>query len=367
MWYETHFVKPIVGKRRDYKDFSNPLFETRISYLNYSGEEVKVACRNGLKFSIKSNTAFGRKDFIIRVEMYMSETTKLEILNQVNNATDRDSDELKVMKQFIDQSTMNKELGQYEMILEYPVELDDIKRKGGVAYIEDCDVMLGVGVSTKVLTHPHSSEGRIRDSFVEPLLTEGFSSDYVFVENSGKINKLFLRLGNKVFTLNAVKDNSREEGVYIRNSEESNIVTKVDLSDDLLNYGIYKTYLEANDLNKEVMDMKYKNELATIENELKGKNIELTRIRGELDKQKIEYDKNKIELEAKYQQELRQLDLEMKKNELLQAERKNSVKDYYEERSYQRKDSSEWMKMLPTVIVGIGSILLAFKTFGSGK
>ena len=44
--------------------------------------------------------------------------------------------------------------------------------------------------------------------------------------------------------------------------------------------------------------------------------------------------------------------------------RRVEMKDLYEERSQRRKDSGESLKFLPNLIIGLGAVFLAIRSFG---
>ena len=73
---------------------------------------------------------------------------------------------------------------------------------------------------------------------------------------------------------------------------------------------------------------------------------------------------------AKASEENQRLEAEIKRLDALRSRiehdaalERQRLKDYYESRAYARKDHSEVLKVLPSIIIGIGSILLAVKTF----
>ena len=66
----------------------------------------------------------------------------------------------------------------------------------------------------------------------------------------------------------------------------------------------------------------------------------------------MEREKYKNEIEILHSKEEHRLKME-----------REYVKDHYEDRSYVRKDSSEGLKMLPTIAMGIGALVIAFNAF----
>lgn len=102
-------------------------------------------------------------------------------------------------------------------------------------------------------------------------------------------------------------------------------------------------------------DMNEKSLLSKFE-ELERKS-QADRLAFEMENDKRERDHeqyiNKIKLDA--EKNLR--DLDILKDKLRREEDSNRRKDYYDERSYDRKDSSEIIKWLPGIILGAGLLL----------
>lgn len=357
--YQSVFTKPRLSSDVNDWRVRRPSCSFSISYFNHTERDLTVVPRNGLKIPLDSTPEYGKHDFIIRVDISLSGNTRVRVLNQIDRADESSENEIVVLKEYLKNQRTDFNGMVSELTLEYPIPIETILTNGGRIYLEDIDIVLGLSEFGKSLVHPFGQKGRILRTFVpkENGSQTGLSIEYEFVENSGKIDRLFVRSGTRVHQLIAVKDPTREEGVYIRNSETYNDVTFVTISDDLMEFGIYKTFADASELGDQLIERKHKSELLRLENSLKEKNIEITAM-------KAQFDREKFDIERRHQEQLRDIEIQQKKRELEDLERKNRVKDYYEERSYERKDSSEWLKAIPTIITGIAGVFLAFKAFG---
>ena len=90
----------------------------------------------------------------------------------------------------------------------------------------------------------------------------------------------------------------------------------------------------------------------------------------EFEREKHEYEKELLKLKIDHDSKIKELKEEYEKNKLEMAklldesklrveerkEKTEEVKDYYESRSYERKDTSETLKVLPTIITGVAGI-----------
>lgn len=332
----------------------DPIVSHRVSYYNYTGRDICVGLRNGFKFPILSTTTLGRDDFTVRVEFTLRDQAKDTVANQILFSNEGSCDGLSELKITV-KDNIDPLSRYHEVILEYSLTRDQLYSQTQGCYIEDLDILVGFTSDIGQIVHPFSREGRIiYNSFEERETSKtGFSLDYEFVNNHSHIDRLYVRMGTNVHALPGIKDAYREDGLYVRYGSHSSI-THVTLDDDenLESYGVFKSYSDALDFNVEMMNNKRKIELARIEAELKEKVLEITRLKNE-------FEREKIELEAKYQQDLREAELEYKRKEYRMNEEKARMKDYYEERSYTRKDNSEWLKSIPAVLTAIAGILVA--------
>jgi hypothetical protein len=88
-----------------------------------------------------------------------------------------------------------------------------------------------------------------------------------------------------------------------------------------------------------------------LKRELENSKLQAQRQQQDYEARKIELDREREEWRIRKDRE----DLERK----AEYER---MRDFYEYRSYQRKDTNEMLKYIPTLIVGLGAVFVAVKS-----
>jgi hypothetical protein len=102
-----------------------------------------------------------------------------------------------------------------------------------------------------------------------------------------------------------------------------------------------------------------KEELLNLEHQIQVEKAELARERQQHEKEMLDKEKALKEAEEARDRNARVIDEMRSEQEHRQKLERERVKDYYEDRSYERKDSNETLKFLPTLILGIGAAVAA--------
>ena len=387
MYYRTERIKmeltslttnPRPGTPSYYKDGLNPHLEITTSYLNYTGEELIVALRSGLVIDIPITYNFGKREFVICVTMTFSEEIKDSLLNRLNNVSEHSSNELKVIRDYIASERFKRVGGKYQINIEYPIDYKEHIEARSMLYITDADIVIAKKQYENIVGHPYSETSVIRNTFTnrKPTVDDMFLMDIEVNDTSGKYPYIYLRHGIEIYNIKTICNRMKKDGIYLNISGEQGRMLYIDFSDDMLKYGFYKTYAEASELGDSLLENKQKQELIKLEHELKQQRVqnermsselkaENMRLENQLNEERIKHDKEKLERERAHQEELRRIELEEQRRKLDDYSRKQRVSDYYEERSYQRKDSSEWLKAMPTLLVGLGGLFMAMKSFNN--
>ena len=371
-------TNPRPGTPSYYKDGLNPHLEITTSYLNYTGEALVVALRNGLVIDVPCTHRFGKKEFVICVSITFSEQIRDSLFSRVNNVGENSSNELKVIKDYIVSERFKRIGGKYQINIEYPIDYSNYITERSMFYATDADIVIAKKKYEDVVWHPCSETSVIRNTFInrKPRVDNMFLMDIEVNDTSGKYPCIYLRHGVEIHTIKTVCDKTKKDGIYFNTTGEQGKTLFIDFSDDMLKYGFYKTYAEASELGDSLLENKQKQELVRLEHELKQQRVqnermsselkaENMRLENQLNEERIKHDKEKLERERAHQEELRRIELEEQRRKLDDYSRKQRVSDYYEERSYQRKDSSEWLKAMPTLLVGLGGLFMAMKSFNN--
>lgn len=372
-------VKP---KADPYGDIS-PL-RIAYSFLNYTPQPVTVGLRNGLKMSIPYEINYLRNDFVVQMEIFVSSAVKENLRHLLNGVDDRSPAELRTLKEALNNQLEAytgrvKYSGPVTFILDYSVPYDKLRAMGGSVYNVESDYLISLLKPADAPDHPYSEEGRkalmVASAPVE-LSESSFGYSVEVVDNTGTYGPRYVNIAGQVYQVKPRRDPTRRDGIYIASpkpslgdyqSDELVVEHHSFDSQDLEDLGIFKTFEEADTLGD--LSLARKRELAELDQdnlrmkrELERQRQDSERIKHENDLEKSKSDKKIKDLEteaaeAAARHKKREQDLE---HELAMARMR--AKDYYEGRAQRRKDESEALKILPSIIIGIGAILMAFKT-----
>ena len=98
-------------------------------------------------------------------------------------------------------------------------------------------------------------------------------------------------------------------------------------------------------------------ELLTFKQEKTRQEAESVKIATELKEREAVMMREIKEREAKLTQEMKEMEAKFAREKAERDSRRDYEKDYYERRSYVRKDSSEIVKWVPAIAVGLGVVV----------
>jgi hypothetical protein len=360
-----------VGMGPHHLGYGSPV-SVHIYYFNYLPTAVTVGWRSGLQFTLAPQPSMTEKRLIVRVKLEFTAGVKGDIIRYLSTVDQSSTAELRAMRDAL-QTQLAQQGNNYggpTFVLDYPITLEELRNYGGTVYYHDLDCLLSILAPDQVPPHPYSNTGRheqLVQTHADNLKGAGFGYSIDIVDSLGRHGDRFINIGGKVYKIHAARDTSRRDGIYIVSNAP--VVGATDVSEPEVKLypfegaeetlGIFRTAEEAATLGD--LSTARKRELATIEHELQinKKNLQEVTQRHELEMA----DKNKEIERLKVQAEHDKFDLERLKNrDELERQR---MKDFYDDRAYSRKDSSEALKMIPALIVGLGAIAMAIKAWTS--
>ena len=353
---------------------TNPnYFSKKISFVNYTSVPIIVATRDGISFTAQEEAVMGKNYFAIIAEFEFGKSARDQILKSLSRVSDDGLASMIRLRDEFNKQCNEPVAGRYLLTIEYQITLATLKKYNGEIYVQDADVV--VSMKSKVadyLVHPSCPEYRTSEALNDISDTIAKEPDihrvsFKFVDNANEYGRMYVRFGEQIVPIDCVQDKNLEDGVYISYSRDE--VLFLSYHDNLVKYGIYFTKAEATLFGDDVIKDQHKEKLAKTEMELKELahriKLEQTNAEAELLSVKAKYEEEMLAIDRKHQEELRKLKIEEEHRKLNDYSRKQAVSDYYESRSHVRKDSTEWLKAIPTILVGIGSIFLAIKSFKS--
>lgn len=300
--------------------------EITTKYINNLNTPVTVVERSGMRHCIKSDFNYNDPVFIIRTVITVP-------ASQVNDFSNILGKTVMSNNNFID--SIKESYFKYDnyqpfcrvIYVDHKVTQQTLDESGGCMFVHDKDVVVSTLTTTKTPIHPYCVEG-IHDYILSDNEDKGLTTDspvikVEIVDNKNTLAKRFFYSLGSLHQIIPIRDERRLDGVYVttldKSSDGSNTaVARMDmypLSDCETKLGIFRTREEAH--NAGDTKLARKEEIAKLEHEL-------------------------IVLKQNHEKEMIKL------------------KEDFEKRANDRKDSNEIIKILPVLILGIGAVFAAF-------
>lgn len=377
---DTHVNSIDVREPDTNQPVSNIGFECTMSFANGFPYAVVIALRNGLAVTVPPITGnwSTTKDFVVYVRYRFAKDVKIDTYRLFDVIPDNASMEMKAMKVAITEAKVNIVRNGHECLLMYTVDVGTFEKHMGALYLHALDVTISTGTADRPVFHPESLQGRqLREQYA---VGAGLTYHVSIVDKDRRFGKRWVNIGGRVFSVYPVHDSDKLDGIYLTTSGQDGQSKSQE---------IYYTFESA---EAELMLFSSEAEAATLGNQVESKRREFEELQHEqrVIMLRLENDHKKsiqlMELEiAKQKQEKVDRENEwakevsrLKKSEyaLEKAGKKREAKyakekakrdaymlaekDYYEHRSYDRKDSSEVIKWLPAAVVGMGLLISKF-------
>jgi hypothetical protein len=351
-----------------------------MSFANGFPYAVVIALRNGLAITVPpiSGNWSNTKDFVVYVRYRFAKDVKIDTYRLFDVIPENASMERKALKEAIAEAKVNIVRNGHECLLMYTVDTATFEKLKGAMYLHALDVTISTGTAERPVFHPESEEGRqLREQYE---LETGLTYRVSIIDKDRRFGKRWVNISGRVFAVHPIYDSDKLDGVYLTMSghegcskaqeiyytfesaeaelmlfsseaEALNLGNQVEAKRrefEELQHEQRVTMLRLeNDHKKSIQLMEL--ELAKQKQEKADRENELAKEISRLKKSEYALEKEATKREAKYAKEKAKRDARM-----------NEDKDYYERRSYDRKDSSEVIKWLPAAVVGVGLLISKF-------
>lgn len=384
----SHVAK--VNPREHYNTapITNLGFETHVNYINGLPYPIVVSLRNGLSLTIPplNQNWQTSPDFVVLVRYRFAKGVKIDTHRLLDVLSDGASNETKALKEAISEARVNVVHNGHECILRYTIDTRTFEEHRGALYVHELDIALSLDDPETPVYHPESVRGRELQQQNEKDV--GLVYQLCINDTEQRYGKRWANIGGRVLPVRVIEDHTRKEGVYVTitghyglSKTEEIYYTFESASAELM---LFSTESEAKTLGN--MAEERKREFENLQHEqrvltMKMEEAHKTRIH-ELEMQLAQQKQEKADrenkmaktiaklkkAEAKFayklEKEAKRLEKEAKRRDAQlareKAERESrmlGVRDYYEHRSYDRKDSSEIVKWLPALAVGAGVLV----------
>jgi len=198
--------------------------------------------------------------------------------------------------------------------------MEELEKIGGEAYYPELDLVITIKGMKTPMMHPGCRDEEAKRMFGNLHSPDDFtvSCSILIVNNKGLIGKRYTRLNGVDVEVIPTKNENLKCGAYmwVGSNKDKEMIHV--LPADFKDVGLHVSMEDLLNADKELA--------------------------------KIEAENTRLKMEAK-------------REETELALKKARREDYFDERSSTRKDSSESVKFLPAIIVGIGAIFMAFKSY----
>lgn len=341
-------------------------------YLNYTGRVISMGYRNGVVFDIPSREDRLYQNFIVRQEMNISDRLANSVRNKLLNYEGLESPDFKAFKKLFMDAYRDRNHGVM-LKFDYSVAVTEINHQGGSVYLTELDIILSTR-KDNIPIHPLSLEAASRAPITVQSNSGSNGVTLYIVDNDDTIGTHYTRMFGKIIRVETIKNGLSPEGLYIEyqglsDSQHGNQTNFREFiaAADMKDIGwLSKTFAEAKNAPDREAEFGYK---------LKELEIEGKRITAETNLVKADHEKEKLHLEHRNSELQRELDERDRQFRIYEADAQRRIseeehrskieqmktRDFYEERSIARKDSSELIKYIPALLLGAGAAYAAIK------
>ena len=341
-------------------------FSITVEFINGTNQTITVVDRAGVYTVIPPCNLRGVNSFIVRKRYIFTESVKFDAMNVSNDIHENSSTDLIALKNAIIEQQFVKFRGKYYVNLDFNIDILDLREKGGACYYQNIDLLLSCRNEQTTPPHPFSQRGRERTMVTEdPDINrlETFGYKIKIVDNNNEFGDRFVNIAKSVFRVPATKDINSKDGVYLIVTGNAKgappTVEYFTFDSSGSNLHLYRTREEAaalGDLHKQ-----REQELALLEHQVKASEndykLERQKLTEAMDAKEREF---KIK-ELEYNEAKQKLEKEKAEQEHKRKMEELYRKDYYEDRSYVRKDSSEFLKYAPLLLTGVIALFAAIR------
>jgi len=371
-------------------------FETKFSYINNTSAPITVVLRSGIKLTLPTQFSLSSVAFTVRVEYHIRPNLQADFKRFITSIGETSTTELKMFKEAFTQQILNNHHGGLRIGLSYSMTLNELKELGGSGYNKMLDILISLEDSDDAPPHPYSQIGEystIEDAVSTTNPYRIKNNAILIVDNDCTYGVRYYSFLNEIQKVFPFKMARMKNGIYLipdggSDVEENKLnitsdnVVYYPFSDEVdLKLGLFRSRenalnsktdaaavmeLESAELRHQQLLSELTKKAEISNNQHRQKLLEMENTEHELRQKAAVADslhKQKL-LELETKDILLKEELNAAKILLQQKVKGEKTKDRYEERSYKRKDESEILKIMPTVIMGIAGAFMAFKAFG---
>lgn len=348
-------------------------------YINGLSYPVTVVSRDNFKLTLPPEHFFGVVDFVIHLRLMIRNDIPLD-----PSALRIQGDAGSIcLADMIEKGEVYQQRTHRLFAIEYRLKRDELEKQGGCVYLRNLDMVVSIRDRLYTPDHPLSAQGVHTQRLIETPdanQTDAFGYGLKIVDKHHRYGPRWVNINNAIYRIPVSMDQFMEDGVYLTTSGQSEgsvlyskPITKrlrFDQADAALRlYQSAELAQTHGDLLTEKENEVKQLTMAHKEREQRAKETMLEKQR-EADERKHRLEREKHEFEQiRFREEIERKETEGRinrlKDELAELDLKRNEallqqKAQYDSVTFQRKETSEWVKFLPIVATGIFSIMAAF-------
>lgn len=361
-------------------------------YYNYTDKNIILQGRNGIPFQLEPQVCDRpTPGLLIRVEYRIGRHVNV-LPNNVINAHVEHHKDIQALKDSVLHATENRD-GTRSFSVEYYIATTDLNKAKDQIYLPQIDLLITSSNSNIVGVHPHCHLASHLDD-VRLMQKESFNGGFLYkvgyVDNTGSVTDKFFNFNGTVHQLRPTKSKELKSGFYLYTTRYEDNEDKLEsayytLEDGAEALNLYETYEEA--LNYGDVGKQRERDLAERAHAIKQKEMDFKDVEVEHKRLKAEREKELEAFQSRMERERLDAQEQAKDAEMYRERRKQEMgeelaqlkhqrellmhdintqsmqrKDYYEDRSHFRKDTSETVKYIPMIlsaVAGIASFVIA--------
>lgn len=341
----------------------------RYDYLNNTGEEIVVVDNRNNKFRIMPfDRHIGMPRGLLMYESFEFDA-KVKFNSASHSTVDKDSTSASLLARLVTlaldkDADAIKRTGRRTrtvgVCVKNHLEKSDLAERRGI-YLRNLDVVVGLAIYADEIIHPRSDEG-VAMSHRMSNGGSGLNLKILIVDPFRKLGSRWINVNGALFRIDPVYDSALEEGIYFADGKQTSMKDiRLSLEDGCEKLRLFATQEQARTYG----DLK--------DEELRQRQLEAEESKRSYEQLKLQLEKEnlllkdeqakstlintRIDTETKTANGLRDYirSMEERHQDELIAERKFRN----EMHSMERKDSSELLKWLPGIIIGMGALIFA--------
>lgn len=336
--------------------------EKRISFINRTHKPITIRERTNFKFVLPPFPQFQHEqEFIFRIEYFFnSEKVKnnTELLLDRLRSLDKT---LEILKASFSANVIKRIHGGIDFIVEYSIPIHVLESLGETVYFSEIDLIVSCDNEIACPNHPFWIHGNVNERrTVDVRSAKSFGVEIFVNDPFQEYGTRFVNILGKVHRITPECNRRTRRGVEVRryvNGNWGSLFYEFDIADKEVM--LFRTEDEA--LFNGNIDNIVKRELAEYERNNLMLKRELEASKARLSIREMEYS----ELKQKSDERRLEMDALRAEQEHARALERDRIKDSFESKSYLRKDTSESLKFIPTLVVGLGALFLGIKNLFS--